>query len=470
MIPLTAEQLADVVGGFLLDDDTGTAGVDDVVIDSRRAQPGALFVALPGAHTDGHAHLADAAARGASGCLVAEQRVLASDGEPEVVLPAGLATIVVDDPADALLALGRWVRETVDPRVVAITGSSGKTSTKDLIATAAGAGRAVVANDGSYNNDLGVPLTCCKLRFTSEVLVAEVGARGIGHVASLAELLAPDIAVVTTISGAHLELFGDLDTVALAKGELVEALQPDGMAVLNADDRRVAALADRTSARVVTYGVHADAHWRAEDVRLDALARPTFKVRGQRVSLRMPGEHNVGNALAALAVADLLGVGLNTAATALGTAALSRWRMELVRTRRGVTVLNDAYNANPASMSAALRTLARMGQGGRRWAVLGQMAELGATAREEHDRIGRLAARLGIDGLVVVGNQAGAIGRGAEAEGGHGERFVVEQTEQAVTLLADRLAPGDVVLVKASRAAGLERVAEELVTTFEGPA
>ena len=461
MIALTVEQLADVVGGDLAGAADPYAVIDDVVIDSRRARPGSLFVALPGEHTDGHHFAADAAARGATAVLVAEGR----DLDPDV--PA----VVVDDPADALLGLGRWVRETVDPTVVAVTGSSGKTTTKDLIAAAVGAGRAVVASAGSYNNDLGVPLTCCRLTLGSEVLVAEVGARGLGHVARLAALLEPDIGVVTTIVGAHLELFGDVATVAQAKGELVEALDAEGLAVLNADDPRVAALAGRTHARVVTYGVHADADWRAQDVRVDALARPTFTVRGLEVTVPLPGEHNVGNALAALAVADAVGVPLEAAARALATAAVSRWRMEVVHTRDGVTVLNDAYNANPASVGAALRTLAQVDTGGRRWAVLGTMAELGRASVEEHDRIGRLAIRLGVDGLVVVGPEARPIRNAADLEGfyGQGDLYMVDRAEDVAGVLSGRLRTGDVVLVKASRAVGLERAADDLVAASGGP-
>lgn len=462
MIPLTAEQLADVVGGELLADSDAHAVVDDVVIDSRRIRAGSLFVALPGEHTDGHAFLADARDRGAGACLVAAARA----GE----VPADVPAVAVDDCADALLGLGAWARDTVDPRVVGVTGSSGKTTTKDLIAAAVASRYDAVAPEGSYNNELGVPLTCCRLELGSELLVAEVGARGIGHVAALAAILRPDIAVVTTISGAHLEFFGTIEAVAQAKGELVEALPPEGVAVLNADDARVAALAARTHARVVTYGVHAEADWRAEDVKLDALARPSFTVHGMPVSLPVPGEHNVGNALAALVVAAELGVDAWAAAEDLGHASVSRWRMELVETANGVTVLNDAYNANPSSMAAALKTLARMEARGRRWAVLGRMAELGPDSASEHDRIGRLAIRLGIDGLVVVGAEAHPIRNGADLEGfyGQGDLFAVDDAAQALDVLAGRLAPGDVVLVKASRAAGLERVAARLVSAAGG--
>lgn len=454
MIPLTLEQLADIVGGDLLDPADGHRRVDAVTIDSRTATDGAVFVALPGEHADGHDFLVDAANRGAAGALVADDRQV--DHVP------GL--IAVDDPADALLGLGAWVRTTVDPTVVAITGSVGKTTTKDLCAAAVGAGRVVVANLGSYNNDLGVPLTLCRLALDSEVLVAEVGSRGRGHIAALSPVLVPDIAVVTTVGATHLETFGTVEVVQAAKQELVESLGSDGTAVLNADDRRVAAMAGAAPGRVVTYGHAEGADWQAVDVVLDDDARARFRVRGVAVHLPVPGEHMVGNALAALAVADLCGVALPAAVAGLETAAVSRWRMELHRSATGVTVLNDAYNASPASMDAALKTLAALHTEGRRWAVLGRMAELGPDAAAAHDRVGRLCIRLGVEGLVVVGEEARGIRDAADQEGfyGRGDLYFVPDADAAVAVLADRLGPGDVVLVKASRVAGLERVAAAL--------
>lgn len=455
MIPLTAEQLADVVGGDLLPSADPAGVVDDVVIDSRRARPGSVFVALPGEHADGHAYVADALRRGATLCLV--------DAGAGV---GDMAAVAVDDCADALVGLGRWARDTAAPQVVAITGSSGKTTTKDLLAAAIGASVDTVATPGSYNNELGVPLTCCALTLTTEVLVAEVGARGLGHVATLAAVLRPDVAVVTTIAGAHLEQFGSLEVVAQAKGELVEALGEGGVAVLNADDPRVLALAARTAGRVVTYGLGADADWRAEDVTLDARARARFRVGGLEVALPVPGAHQVGNALAALAAAAAVGVDLPAAVAGLAGARLSPGRSALVETPGGVTVLDDSYNANPASMAAALRTLAGLDVEGRRWAVLGRMAELGPGGPQEHAGVGRLAAELGVDGVVVVGAEARPIAEAAEAAGlAH---WLVDGPDAAVAALAGRLAPGDAVLVKASRAAGLERVAAALVAAHGG--
>lgn len=462
MIVLTLEQLAEVVGGRLADGADAPRTIDRVLIDSRRVEPGALFVALPGQHVDGHDYLVDAHERGASGLLVHELR--GPFTVPGVVL--------VDDPADALLGLGAWVRDEVDPTVVAVTGSNGKTTTKDLIAAAVGAGRRAVANEGSFNNELGVPLTCCRLEADTEVLVTEIGARGIGHIASLTPLVRPDVAVVTTVAGAHLELFKDLDTVARAKGELVESLGPEGVAVLNADDPRVAAMRDKSMGRVVTYGLSADADWRAEDLVCDDGARWSFTVRGVTVTCPLPGEHNVGNTLAALAVADQLGVPLPDAAAAVQSARVSRWRMEVRRTPSGATLLNDAYNANPASMEAALKTLAAMRVAGRRWAVLGRMAELGEGEHDAHDRIGRLCIRLGVDGVIVVGAPARAIRDAADQEGfyGQGDLFLVDTPDEAAAILRDRVRVGDAVLIKASRSAGLERVADLLAPDGQGAA
>ena len=451
MITLTLQQVADVVGGQVVGPSAAGRMVTAGTIDSRTATPGSLFVALPGEHVDGHEFVADALRRGAAGAIVREGTAVAEG-------------IEVDDPGDALLGLGGWVRDEVDPAVVAVTGSSGKTTTKDLIRAALAGSRRVVANVGSYNNELGVPLTCCELERDTEVLVAEVGARGVGHISAMAQVLRPDVAVVTNVGAAHLEMFSDLAGVAKAKAELVEALDTSGTAVLNADDELVLAMAGRTGAQVVTYGTAAGADVRATAVELDDRARPSFDVDGVRVTVPLPGAHNVGNALAAIAAARACGIGTAAAAEGLAAAAVSRWRMELVDATGGVRVLNDAYNANPSSMAVAVRTLAAMAAERRRWAVLGHMAELGAGGEQAHADIGRLCAEAGLDGLVVVGPKARSIHDGAAASGFAGILVFAETPEHAVTELGQRLEPGDLVLVKASRSVGLERVAAALVT------
>ena len=453
---MTLDQVADVVGGDLADPADGTTMIDSVTIDSRTATSGALFVPLVGESADGHRFIGDAAARGATGYLIA------ADARP-LPEPGGL---VVDDPADALLGLGIWVRDTVDPLVISLTGSQGKTTTKDLLHAVMGAARPTVASRDSFNNELGVPLTCCELGADTEVLITEIGARGIGHIAMLATPLRPDIAIVTAAGASHLAMLGDVDQVAIAKGELVEALGPAGVAVLNADDRRVAAMAKRTDARVVTYGMNAEADWTPTDIRLDDAACASFTAEGPsgraHVRLALPGVHNVSNALAAIAAADAAGVGLDLIAPALAGATVSRWRMEL-SVRRGITVLNDAYNANPTSMGAALDTLTALHvpPGGRRWAVLGMMAELGAGSAAAHAEVGARAAELGVDRIVVVGEEAGPIAYGAQGPPGlpAGAVVRVADADAAVGMLRAHLNEGDAVLVKASRAVGLERVA-----------
>lgn len=457
MIRLRVAQLADVVGGEAAGPGDDERVIDHVVVDSRRAGPGALFVALPGATVDGHDFVADAAARGAGGCLVAA-------GRP---LPDAPGLVVVDDPGDALLGLGRWVRDTVDPFVVAITGSQGKTTTKDLLAAALRPQRSVVAARGSYNNEVGVPLTCCDLDADSDVLVCEIGARAIGDIAHLAPVVRPDVGVVTAIGASHLERFGDVDAVARAKGELVEALEPTGVAVLNADDARVAALADRTAARVVTYGVAADADWRAVDVHVDGRARAVFTAQapdGRRVAVRLrnPGRHNVSNALAALAAADAAGADLERGAAALADAQGSPWRMALRVTPEGGVVVNDAYNANPTSTRAALEALAVLDVPGARWAVLGTMAELGAHSDAAHHAVGEQVAALGLDGLVTVGSAAEGIAEAAERAGFAGVLHRCGDADAARRLLAEHVGPRDAVLVKASRSVGLESLAAAL--------
>jgi len=456
MIALTLEQLADVVGGDLSDGADGATVVRGVTIDSRDVVPGDLFVALAGTRTDGHRFVVSALAAGAAGALVAAEHLDDS----------AAAAVVVDDPGDALLALGAWVRDTVDPTVVAVTGSNGKTTTKDLTAAAL-RDRAVVANQGSFNNELGVPLTCCRLASDTEVLVSELGMRGAGQIAELAVLLRPSIGIVTSVAPVHLELLGTIEAIAEAKGELVEALEPDGVAVLAADDPLVTAMADRTAARVVTFGRSAGADFRASDVELDDAARAHFVLDGpggrHDVVVPVPGIHNVGNALAALAAATAAGVELPAAVAGLRDARVSPWRLQL-ETIGGIRVLNDAYNANPTSVAAALRTLCALPTEGRRWAVLGTMAEIGATSAGEHHRMGRVVAELGVDALVTVGDTAAGIAEGANADdpAGRAQRWAVGDVEAAAGLLADHVGARDVVLVKASRSAGLERVVTRL--------
>jgi UDP-N-acetylmuramoyl-tripeptide--D-alanyl-D-alanine ligase len=460
VIALTIAEIAEIVGGDLNGVDPGALVTGGVEFDSRKVGAGGLFLALPGEHVDGHDYVADALGRGAVAALVTR--------------PVAMPSIEVADGFAALAALARAVaRRLADTTVVAVTGSSGKTSTKDVLAQLLARLGTTVAPPGSFNNELGHPYTVLLADAGTRFLVLETSARGLGHIAFLAGIAPPRIGVVLNVGSAHLGQFGSREAVATAKGELVEALPraaDGGVAVLNVDDPLVRAMANRTAARVVTVGVAADADLRADDLLLDDLGRARFTLhvsgRTARVRLRLVGKHQVGNALAAAAVALECGLPLGDVAAALGAAVpASRWRMELTERADGVLVINDAYNANPESMSAALETLAsiaaaRQASGSRSFAVLGPMAELGADGPAEHDAVGRLAARLGVARVIAVGEQARPIRHGATLEGsGHGRSSWVPDAEAAIAVLRDELRPGDAVLVKASRSASLERVA-----------
>jgi UDP-N-acetylmuramoyl-tripeptide--D-alanyl-D-alanine ligase len=456
VIALTLKEVAEATGGRLVGADPD-AVVQGVQADSRTVRPGELFVALPGSRTDGSLFAAAAAEAGAAATLAQEGTVFAG------------ARVEVADALAALAALGTAVRDRSGAAVVGVTGSNGKTTTKDLLAAALATRLETLANQASFNNEVGLPLTLCRIEPATQAVVVEMGARGPGHIALLARLARPGVGVVLNVGESHLGMFGSREAIAEAKGELVEALPADGTAVLNADDPRVAAMAGRTVARVVRFGQGPDADVRAEEVSLGGDGRARFRLCTPAgtapVTLPAPGEHLVGCALAAAAAAGALGVGPGDVAAGLEGATLSPMRMELRRRPDGLTVVNDAYNANPSSMAAALKTLAALGrEGGRTVAVLGEMAELGADATAEHDRIGRLATRLGIDRLVGVGEPGKVMVNAARMEGMWPEEAeAVADPEAALALLTPVLGPADVVLVKASRVVALDRVADALL-------
>jgi UDP-N-acetylmuramoyl-tripeptide--D-alanyl-D-alanine ligase len=425
-----------------------------VEVDSRLVQSGGLFVALPGERVDGHAHAGAAVQAGAVAALTARP-------------VEGVPCLVVGDPLAALQALGRdlYPREP-EPLTFGVTGSSGKTSTKDLLAQVLAGFGPTLAPQGSFNNELGLPLTALRREADTAYAALEYSARGVGHIAFLCGLVQPHVSIVLNVGSAHLGEFGSREGIAQAKGELVEAAR--SRVVLNADDPLVRAMRSRTDRPCVTYGLSPDADVVGEDVRVDDQGRASFTIRGHRVPLQVVGEHHVHNALAvAAAVLGTVTDDLARVAELLSAARpMSRWRMEVTERPDGVTVVNDAYNANPESMRAALRTLAVMSAGKTRRtiAVLGVMAELGEGAREEHMDLGRFAVRLDVSQLVVVGEPAGGIHAGAVLEGSWGAESVhVPDVDAAVALLREQLAPGDVVLVKGSRSAGLERVAAALL-------
>ncbi|MEV0129996.1 UDP-N-acetylmuramoyl-tripeptide--D-alanyl-D-alanine ligase [Dactylosporangium sp. NPDC050688] len=449
MIPFTVAEITAAVGGTLhAADGTVAAAVVDgpVEYDSRKVAPGGLFVAFAGAKVDAHEFAAKAVADGAVAVLGSRP----VDGVP---------MIVVEDPRAALGLLARAVLERLDGlTVVAVTGSSGKTSTKDLIAALLRTTGPTVATTASENNELGTPYTVLKATAGTRYLVLEMGARGVGHLRYLCDIAPPDVSVVTNVGTSHIAEFGSLEGTTQAKGELVEALRPSGLAVLNADDPRVAGMAGRTAARVVLAGESGAAAVRATGVRDLGRGRFgfTLHVPGAdpvEVRLDVAGRHQVGNALLAAAVASHAGVEPAAIAAGLGDLeGLSTRRMDVFDRADDVTVIDDSYNANPASMAAALRALVAVAGGRRMIAVLGYMAELGEYERTGHEEVGRLAAELGVDRLVAVGEQAAPILHGASVVASWGgDPVLVTDQEAAVALLRDELRPRDVVLVKGSR-------------------
>ena len=449
---MSAATIAEAVGGQLTGD--GDTRVSGVAIDTRRLEHGDLFVALPGERTDGHAFLSEAVRSGATALLVRRG----------TSLPDGAASIIVDEPLDALSRLAASARAHLSATVVAITGSSGKTITKDLTAGVAGVRFRTVASEASFNNEIGVPLTILEAGDDTEVLVLEVGARGVGHIASLMPTIRPDVSCVLNVGVAHIGMFGSAEAIASAKGELVEGLGPDGIAVLNADDAAVSAMASRTDAKVIRFGLSGDADVGASDVSMDDDARATFALTTPdgtaSTTLGIPGEHIVSDALAAAAVGVALGMDVASIAAGLSATSAPAWRMQTIDAMGGFRVLNDAYNSNPASLAAGLKTLVAMARGRRTWAVLGVMAELGDHAVAEHDRMGRLMVRLGVGRLVAVGEETRPLYEAARMEGMTVEEAaIVADADEALRVVFAGVEPGDVVLVKASRAAGLERVA-----------
>jgi UDP-N-acetylmuramoyl-tripeptide--D-alanyl-D-alanine ligase len=420
---------------------TGDATIQRVVTDSRVARDGDLFVAIHGEHVDGHEFAADAARSGAA--------LLVEAGR----LPAGSAGVEVGDTLSALAALAAARRSEISAPVVAITGSSGKTTTKDLAAAALGPG--THAAPRSYNNEVGVPVTLLDTPDDASAVVVEVGSRGIGHILALGPVIRPEVAVITNVGPAHLEMFGDVETVRRAKWEIVEILEPGGVAVLPAADSR---LLEMGTGPTLTFGEDVDADVSVHGVTLDERGRARFAMRHGAAELRLTmalaGRHQPLNAAAAVAASIATGTPFAEAAGRAAAAHGSPWRMEVVERAIGggtVVVVNDAYNANPDSMTAAFRTVA--GMPGRHLAVLGKMHELGSAEADLHRRVGADAVAAGFEAVVVVGEDPGiAAGAGTVA-------VPVADAAGAVAFLADHLRPGDVVLVKASRASALETIA-----------
>ncbi|MFE3280028.1 UDP-N-acetylmuramoyl-tripeptide--D-alanyl-D-alanine ligase [Nocardia sp. NPDC059239] len=479
MIPMQLADVAAVVGGRLCGANGDEFVTGTVEFDSRQVTRGGLFAALPGEQVDGHDFAGAAIAAGAAAVLAARPV-----HAPAVVVPpvdrahTHARSVALTGDKDgtgaavlaALAKLARAVAARLSAHglvVVGITGSSGKTSTKDLMGQVLDPMGPTVAPPGSFNNELGHPWTVLRAEDTTRYLVAELSARGPGHIAALCETAPPRIGLVLNVGSAHLAEFGSREQIAATKGELIEALTVDGVAVLNADDPLVRAMASRTSATVVYAGRSKHADVRAVDIALDEHARARFRLAtpdgAAMVRLQLHGEHHVDNAVAVAAAAMQLGASVDEIADRLSHASSRSVRRMQVCTRSdGVTIINDAYNANPESTGAALRSLAAMAAGRpRSWAVLGPMGELGPFSHVEHEMIGQLAANLGIDRVVAVGEQAHAVLDGIRTIGTSG--CAVADIDAALDLLRQELNDGDVVLVKASKSFALWRIAESLV-------
>ncbi|MBN2247828.1 MAG: UDP-N-acetylmuramoyl-tripeptide--D-alanyl-D-alanine ligase [Coriobacteriia bacterium] len=466
MLTLSVEMILEITGGGLLDGPTGTV-VNGLAIDSREVQPGAVFVAFAGEHTDGHEHIGDAIDGGARAIMVTRddegvRSAFLGHARPESAL------VLVDDSQRAVEALASWHRDRLHVPVIGITGSTGKTTTKDLVRSVLATRMHVVATEGNRNNELGVPLTIMAAGADTEVLVVEMAMRGAGQIAHLCGIARPTAGLVTNVGVSHMEVLGSQEAIASAKGELVSAVPRTGQVFINGDDAWTVRMADHASAPVTRYGLGAGADVTARDIETSGSGAPSFTLvlpEGEAgVTLPVPGRHNVYNALAAAAVGRYLGVPMDDIVRGLTEATFSHWRMETFISASGVTIVNDAYNANPTSMRAAIEALMDIPTNGQRIAVLGDMAELGSLTELAHFEIGQLVGHSSVDVLVAVGELGGRIADGARAAGMADEavRPCVDAIE-AVEVLDDLVEAGDTVLVKASRVMGLETVVEGMM-------
>ncbi|MEO6470149.1 MAG: UDP-N-acetylmuramoyl-tripeptide--D-alanyl-D-alanine ligase [Acidimicrobiia bacterium] len=455
---LTPAWIAAQAGGRVGAGVLGRSRGDGVAFDSRTVEPGQVFVALRDVR-DGHEFVADALTRGAAFAIV-ERPVRAENG-------AELPCVEVADTREALSALGRAARERLSAQVVGITGSVGKTSTKDLAAAALGSRWRTHAAPASFNNEIGVPFTLLGAPEAAEAVVIEMGARFAGNIAELCQVAQPTIGVITNIGLAHAEHLGGPDGVARVKGELLEALPADGLAVVSAACAATAGQLARSRAAIVTVGIERHALVRVSDVQVGPDLRASFNLHSPwgegTVTLAMRGAHQVVNAAQAATVALHLGAEREAVFAALASATSTGWRMKLRESPAGIVVLNDSYNASPAAMMAAIESLAQLRVAGRRVAVLGEMRELGDWSHSEHARVGDALGRAGIDVLIAVGAATAPLVDAARKLAPTMEIHMVMDAEAARTATRELLQPGDAVLVKASRAVGLEIVAEALL-------
>ncbi len=469
MIAMTLEEIAAATSGTLLLRDTRATPSTIVTglshTDSRDVTDGSIFFAKPGEFTDGHLFAPQAAENGAALIVV------------DHALDLAVPQLLVDDTVVALGALATEViarvRATGALKIVGITGSNGKTTTKNLLRAILDGVGSTIAPRASFNNEVGAPITMLEVTKDTEFLVAEMGASRVGEIARLVRMARPDIGVVLKVGLAHAGEFGGIESTLAAKSEMVSDLLDTDVAILNLDDPRVASMADKTAARVLWFGLDPRADVRASDI-VSSAGGTSFTLtlpngRSHSVAFRVLGEHHVTNALAAAAAAHTLGVDIDAVVTALESVnRAERWRMEVLGGARGVTIINDAYNASPDSMAAALKTLAQIVEPGERSvAVLGEMSELGEFSGEEHDRIGLLAVRLNIAQLIVVGPAARRMHISTINEGSwDGESLYFDTPDEAYEYLASALKSGDTVLVKSSNSAGLRFLGDRLGELF----
>lgn len=461
MIKLKLSEVAEFVGGRLIGEDSVVFG--SVETDSRLVASGSLFVAKPGEVTDGHNFLDSAKNLGAIGAIVEK-------AHPEVDMPQ----ILVDDSVKALGLLAKSVlanvRASGDLKVIGITGSNGKTSTKNMLCAVLSEFGNTVAPIESFNNEVGLPISVLKIDEKTKYLVAELGAGGVGSISYLADITKPDIGIVLKVGLAHAGAFGGIEVTAKIKSELVSALEPKSVFIFNCDDAAVVAMQGLTDAKKVSFGTNreADVYFDNVELGLGGTSADIHFADGQiaRLKLQILGEHQMMNAAAAIAVAEELGLPRSQVIKALSELPLAeRWRMQLTNRSDGISIINDAYNASPESMKAALQTLAHLGKAGRRTiAVLGEMAELGEFSRDAHDQVGRLVVRYNIDRLVVVGSGAKLIHMGAMFEGSwDGESIYFDSSSEALDYIRGMLVSGDIVLVKSSKSANLRHLGDDLL-------
>ncbi len=462
MIPFTYREALQVLRGRIIQgEDSLRQRVPGVSVDTRTLKEGELFVALRGPNHDAHDYLTRAARRGASGFVVQSWRA-----------PRGVArhlpVILVKDTTAALGSLAGLVRGKSKACVIGITGSTGKTLTKDFLASILRGSHKTVASEKSFNNEVGVPLTLLRLRPATQMVVLEMGSRGSGHIAELCSFARPDAGIVTNVGLTHYQYFRSEENIARAKAELLEAIPSDGLCVLNADDARYDWLGERCSGRRISFGTTRRSQVRGGRLRVDGRGRLAFRLsyRGSEidVQLPLPGRHNLYNALAAAACSLALGVGMEQVAAGLEKARLTEWRMEMQKTSQGVTVLNDCYNSNPAAVKAALESLTDIDASGKLIVVLGDMAELGAISEQMHHRVGEMVVDSGADVLITVGKRARGIASAARGRGlPQGSIFPTRDVAQAAEILRAVLEPEDMVLIKGSRSLGMERLAHAVV-------